>query len=112
MSRVHIALSVLGVLLVSAGIAVVVWSMLSEEGIAADVGDALSFDAEDAAEYGEKHGEELRQPGERLIEHGCASGRSRTYRCWVRFDSGRRVSFWLRPTADHDFRVVKAPQPN
>jgi hypothetical protein len=109
-SRLGIAASVLGVLCVSVGIVLLVWSMLSEQGITADVRDALSFDAEDAGEFAEQYGQEKRRQGEMLVGWGCASARSRTYRCLVHFDSGRRLRFYLKPTESRGFRVVEAPR--
>ena len=110
MSRLRIAVSVLGVLFVTVGMALLVWSILSEEGITADVRDALSFDAEDAGEFAEQYGQEQRRQGEMLVGWGCASARSRTYRCLVHFDSGRRLRFYLKPTESRGFRVVEAPR--
>jgi hypothetical protein len=110
--RLRLALSVVLVLLVAVGVTLLVWSLVSQRGILGDLRDAALFDLDDAAEFVEQYGQERRRPGERLYLWGCVLAEGDTYRCRVRFDSGRRLRFYIAPVGFRDFRVVKVLDSN
>jgi hypothetical protein len=62
----------IGAVLLAVGVSLAGWSSTSEEGMLSDIGDAFTFDAEDAAEYAEKYGQGQRCQAEARRDFGGA----------------------------------------